>query len=64
MGNVFYLVIINCCALIVEKGDTIKETYEKLDSIWDITPNCSVKIVLGDFNTKIRKEIMLIVPVF
>lgn len=62
MRHLFDIVIINFYAPIVKKGDNIKNTYDELNSICDIMPNF-FKIILGDFNIKIEKKVMLILPV-
>lgn len=53
----FVLIVISWYLPTEENEDDPKETYEKLDGIWDIMPNHYVNIVLGDFNSKVIKEV-------
>lgn len=53
----YNLVIINGYAPTEDKNEDIKnEFYERLDTVCDQLPNSNVKILLGDFNTKIGQE--------
>jgi hypothetical protein len=51
--------MINCYAPTEDKHDDIKTAfYDELEILYDSLPNWKPKIVLGDFNAKISKEIM------
>jgi len=51
--------MINCYAPTEDKHDDIKTAfYDEVEILYDSLPNWKPKIVLGDFNAKIGKEIM------
>lgn len=56
-GRLFDLVIINCYAPMEDKNDDIKDIfYEELEAVYDSLPLHCVKMVVGDFNSKVGRE--------
>lgn len=56
-GRLFDLVNINCYAPTEDKNDDIKDIfYEKLEAVYDSLPIHCVKMVVGDFNSKVGRE--------
>jgi len=54
----FNMSIINIHAKMEEKEEMVKdELYQTLERTYDKIPTNNIKIVLGDLNTKIRKEV-------
>lgn len=59
----YFKFIINSYASTEDKENYTEETfYEELDRICDIIPNHCVKIILGDFNAKVGKEVRIYRP--
>lgn len=54
----FNIILINCYAPTEDKEEETKnDFYKQLEALYDAIPQNMVKIVLGDFNAKIGKEI-------
>lgn len=53
------IVIVNCYALTEENEDEIKNLfYDRLDTVYDLISSNKVKLLTGDFNAKIRQELI------
>src|SRR5215510_15103928 len=56
-GRWCYIIILNVQAPSEEKSDVSKYSfYEELEQVFDHFPEYHIKILLGDFNAKVRKE--------
>lgn len=57
-GKMFNMTLINAHAPTEDAEDHVKEKfYDTLEKIYDLAPRHDIKIVLGDFNAKIGKEV-------
>jgi hypothetical protein len=56
-GHRCHIIVLNLHAPTEDKTDDVKDSfYEELEHVFDKFPNCHIKILLGDFNTKVGKE--------
>jgi hypothetical protein len=56
-GHWCYIIVLNVHAPTEDKDDVIKDSfYEELEQILDQFPRYHMKIFLGDFNAKVRRE--------
>jgi exonuclease III len=52
-----HIIVLNVHAPTEDKTDDAKDSFcEELERVFDKFPKCHMKIVLGDFNTKVGKE--------
>jgi hypothetical protein len=52
------IIVLNAHAPTEEKGDVSKNSfYEELEEVFDHFPKYYVKILLGDFNAKVGREV-------
>jgi hypothetical protein len=50
-------IVLNVCAPTEDKIDDIKDRlYEDLEHVFDKFPKYHIKMLLGDFNAKVRRE--------
>jgi hypothetical protein len=56
-GRWFHIIVLNVLAPTEDKIDDVKDSfYEELERIFDKFPKYHMKILLGDFNTKVGRE--------
>jgi exonuclease III len=56
-GRWCHIIVLNVHAPTKDKTDDVKDNfYEELESVFDTFPKCHKKILVGDFNVKVRKE--------
>jgi exonuclease III len=56
-GRHFDLILINCYAPTEDKADDLKEKfYDELETVVNSLPTHSLKMIVGNFNTKIDRE--------
>jgi len=56
-GRIFDVIILNCCAPTEDDDNDIKSSfYDRLEQVYDNMPSYAIKIIVGDFNAKARKN--------
>jgi len=51
------IIVLNVHAPTEEKSDVSEDSfYKEFEQVFEHFPNCNMKILLGDFNAKLRRE--------